>query len=228
MKKFLVFGLCLLCLGITNAPRARAQGSVSTFAVTGEAEMTSGSQRSVAYKSALDVGLRQAVNQYILQKLGGDAALMAEKQAVIDGKILPNANLYVRNYQIQNEQIRDGKIFLKIQTEILVDSLKRDLMDAGVFSENTPVMSSTEVEMVVQPGSNYRRLVLLRQFLAAHPEWVKTVRTAELLPKQVVLGLELNPAANIDGLVQVLSAESFLGSRPKITQSAPQKLDVTF
>ena len=223
MKKIWIFLLVMVC----GAP-AWSQGTVSSFSVTGDADLASGAQRSAAYKSALDSGLRQAVSQFILQKMGGDEAKVAEKQAAIDTKILPNANLYVRNYQIQNEQVRDGKIFLKIQTEILVDTLKRDLADLGILAESAAPIASAEVEMVVHPGANYRRLVLLRQFLGAHPEWVKTFRTAELMPNQVVLGLELNPAANVEGLAQVLGSETFLGSKPKVTGVTPQKLEVTF
>lgn len=205
-----------------------AQTSTSNISVTGEADLAAGAARSAAYKSALDAGLRQAVGQYILQKLGGDEAVFAEKKPTIESKILPNANLYVRNYQIQNEQIRDGKIFLKIQTEILGETLKRDLLEAGVLASTPTSLSSAEVELVVHPGANYRRLVLVRKFLGAHPEWVKAIRTAELMQNTVVLAVELSPAANVDGLAEVLAAESFSGAKPKVSQVSPQKLEVVF
>ncbi len=143
VRRFLPLALVLGLAGLAGA----AGTNLKEYEVVGKAQAGAGGK--VADKSAEDDALRAAV-EAAAKELAGEIA--PEKQPVFAQKILRQTRRYVPEFRVVDRSEAGATVILKMKAKVALDTLKSDLVAAGIIAQEKPRIVLTRVVVLPAPS----------------------------------------------------------------------------
>lgn len=143
LRRILVIAFVLALAGLASA----AGANLKEFEVVGKAQAGAGGK--VADKSAEEDALRGAV-ETAARELAGE--IKADKQPVLAQKVLRQARRYVPEFRVVDRTEAGATVILKIRAKVALDTLRSDLVSAGIIAQEKSQVVFTRVVVLPAPS----------------------------------------------------------------------------